>query len=1110
MVTNTLDSTVTAAASAAEPASRIESPAEESADEIARLRTELEITRRELARTRAENYRQLSIDRLHATMLSYVLDAVVTFDTQQRIRYLNPAAERQYRVRASEVIGTPLSRLYRCCWLNPADEALLNDTLQSTGRWRGEYEQELPDGTRLHVEAVFSILRDDSGAPLGTVACMRDVSDRATMQSALRYSEEQFRNWLLNIPAPIYIKDHEGRYLLANQCAEQALRAPFGVTGREDFELMPRESAERLRAHDREVLASNQPSQREQFIYGHHYLSLKFPLRSGDGRPTAVCGISIDITELKQAQVELAAARDELHKQVAALTRLHGLATHAPRPDDPRATLESILRTAVGLHEAAHGLISLMDTSTGGLQPAASVNLDMLSIRQLTGLLPLPGVGGEFTGPKRIVIHDTETEPCVERFRDVARRIGFRAVHSTPILARDGFVLGILSLHFKQPRRATEMETQVAELCARQVGDLLETANHQQALRESEARFRTMADNAPVMVWVADEQHRCTYLSKSWCAFTGQSEADGLGFGWSNVVHPDDREAVYREFVRAAEERRTLRLECRFRRHDGNYRWCIDAATPRFNSHGNFVGFVGSVMDITERKVQEEVLRQSEKLYRAIGEALDYGIWICDADGRSRYVSESFLRLLGLTQDECSMYGWVRLLHPDEAQETLLEWRECVRTGGIWNRTRRFKGLDGNYHSILSRGLPVRDEHGQIVCWAGINLDVSREQQAQAALHAADRRKDDFLALLSHELRNTLAPIRSALELLKLQAPASPQQARGIGVIDRQLDNLIRLVDDLLDLSHINSGKLELRLETVPLHDVIATAVDATRPQLAAAEHELVLELPDAYLQLQADRVRLVQILVNLLNNSAKYTPRQGHIKVRAVVHGAELRISVQDDGIGIPEQALQTVFNKYAQLDTSRARAGGGLGIGLTLVKALAEMHGGRVSAHSPGTGQGSVFTLALPFAASAPQAVQVAPAAAPTSHNPGVRRVLIADDNPDAAQTLAMLLDLMGHATHVVSDGLEAIDAVQSFAPDFVFMDIGMPKLDGIEATRRIRELGLPQQPRIVAVTGWAQPGDLELSQTAGMDYHVVKPITMQTLQALIDGSLGGAQLH
>jgi PAS domain S-box-containing protein len=1104
MATNTLDSTVTAAANPAEPVSRIESPAEESAEEIARLRTELEITRRELARTRAENSRQLSIDQLHAIMLSNVLDAVITFDTQQRIRYLNPAAERQYRVRASEVIGTPLSRLYRCCWLNPADEALLNDALQSTGRWHGEYEQELPDGTRLQVEAVFSVL-------LGTLACMRDVSDRATMQSALRYSEEQFRNWLLNIPAPVYIKDRDGRYLLANQWAEQALRAPFGVIGREDFELMPRESAERLRAHDREVVASNHASQREQSIYGHDYLSLKFPLRTGDGHPTALCGISIDITELKRSQGELAATRDELRKQVAALTRLHDLAAQPLSPDDPLAPLESILRTAVDLHDASHGLISLMDASTGGLQSAASINLDTLAVRQLTGLLPLAGVGGgEFTGPKRIVIHDIETEPCVERFRDVARRVGFRAVHSSPILARDGFVLGILSLHFKQPRRPTEVETHVVELCARQVAAAFETASNQQALRESEARFRTMADNAPLMVWVADEQHCCTYLSKSWCEFTGQREADGLGFGWANVVHPDDREEVYQEFACAAEERRTLRLECRFRRHDGNYRWCIDTATPRFSSSGNFTGFVGSVTDITERKAQDEALRHSEKLYRAIGEALDYGIWISDADGRNRYASESFLRLVGLSQDECSLYGWVRSLHPDEAQETLTSWRECVRSGGIWNQTRRFKGLDGQYHSILSRGLPVRDEHGEIVCWAGINLDVSREQEAQAALREADRRKDDFLALLSHELRNPLAPIRSALELLKLQTPASPPQDRSIGVIDRQLDNLTRLVDDLLDFSRINSGKLELRLESVPLQDVIATAVDAARPQLEAAEHELVLELPATPIQLQADRVRVVQMLVNLLNNSAKYTARQGHIKVRADVYAAELHLSVQDDGIGIPAQALQTIFDRYEQLDTSRARVGGGLGIGLTLVKALAEMHGGRVSVHSQGEGKGSTFTLALPLDASVPQSAEAPAAAAPASHSSSARRVLIADDNPDAAQTLAMLLDLMGHATQVVSDGLQAIDAVQSFVPDFVFMDIGMPKLDGIEATRRIRKLGLPHQPRIVAVTGWGQPGDRELSQAAGMDYHVVKPITLQMLQALIDGGAGATRLH
>ena len=1107
MATNTSDLTAISPVTGAEATSHM-TPADAGA-EIARLRHELEITRSELARATAENYRQHTIEQLYATMLASVLDAVVALDPQQRIRYLNAAAERQYRVRASEVIGAPLGQLYRCCWLNPADEALFSDALQSTGRWHGEYEQELPDGRRLHVDAMFSVLRTDQGEVLGTLACMRDVSESASMRSALRDSEEQFRSWLMNIPAAIYIKDPDGRYLLANQGAQQALKAAVSVVGRDDFELMPRETAERLRAQDHEVLASNHASQREQFIYDRHYIALTFPLRSGDGKPTAVCGIGVDVTDLKRAQLELAQARDELSKQVGALTRLRDLATQPLTGDDPSSLLESILRTAADLHDASHGLISLVDSSTGGLQAAASINLDSLAIRQLTGLLPVSG-GGEFTGPRRLVIHDIETEPCIERFREVARRIGFRAVHTTPVLARDGFVLGMLSLHFRYPRRPTEMETHVAELCARQVADAIEAASSQQALRESEERFRTMADNAPVMVWVADEQHSCTYLSKSWCEFTGQREADGLGFGWANVVHPDDRDQVYREFVDAAEQRRTLRLECRFKRHDGMYRWCINAATPRFATDSSFVGFVGSVMDITERKAQEEALRQSEKLYRAIGESLDYGIWICDSDGRNRYVSEAFLRLIGLSQEECSLYGWVRQLHPDEAQQTLTDWRECVRVGGVWNHTRRYLGVDGEYHSILSRGLPVRDEAGRIVCWAGINLDVSREQAAEAALREADRRKDDFLALLSHELRNPLAPIRSALELLKLHDPGSESAAHGVAIIDRQLDNLVRLVDDLLDLSRINRGKLDLRLESVPLTECIDNAVDTARPYLEAAGHVFELSLPAEPVVVQGDRVRLTQMIGNLLNNSAKYTPPGGCVKLHATVSGGEVRISVADNGIGIAAESLQSIFAMFKQLDRDHHRSGGGLGVGLALVKALAEMHGGHVVAESAGEGRGSVFTITLPEGCGVPEVSSEQPPLATALADSSAFRILIADDNSDAAQTLAMLLNVMGHQTRIVNDGQQAVDAVQSFAPDFVFMDIGMPKLDGLEATRRIRELVLARQPRIIAVTGWGQPGDLEKSQSAGMDHHVVKPISLQTLQSLIEGAAPARSLH
>jgi PAS domain S-box-containing protein len=1113
MATNTSDLTAIPPLTVAELDSQTNPLADTGSEEVARLRAELEITRIELMRARAENARQLSIEQLHSTMLGNVLDAVIAFDNQQRIRYLNAAAERQYGVRARDVIGTPIHQLFRYCWSSPADESLVTDALQSTGRWRGEYQQELPDGTRLQVDAAFTVLRDEAGNALGTLACMRDVSDRASMQSALRDSEEQFRNWLMTIPAPIQIKDRDGRYLLANHWAQQALRTSVSVLGRDDYELMPRAAAERLQDHDREVLETNRPSQREQLIYDRQYLAIKFPLRSNDGTPTAVCGISIDVTDLKRAQSELADARDELSKQVSALTRLRDLATQPASGDDPDALLESILRTAVDLHDASHGLISLVDNTTGGLQAAASINLDTRAVRQLTGLLPAPGggaCGDEFSGPKRVVIHDIEVEPCVERFREVARRIGFRAVHSTPVLTRDGFVLGVLSVYFKESRRPTEMEMQVAEVCARQVADAIEAASIQQALRESEARFRTMADNAPVMVWVADDQHSCTYLSRTWCEFTGQNEADGLGFGWVNVVHPDDRENVYREFVDAVEQQRALRVECRFRRHDGTYRWCIDAASPRFAADGTFIGFVGSVMDITERKTQEEALRQSEKLYRAIGESLDYGIWICDADGRNRYVSESFLRLVGLSQDECSLFGWVNHLHPDEAQQTLSSWRECVRNGGVWNRVHRFKGVDGEYHSIMARGLPVRDELGNIVCWAGINLDVSREQQAEAALRETDRRKDDFLALLSHELRNPLAPIRSALEMLKLQRSDTESETASFTVIDRQLDNLVRLVDDLLDLSRINRGKLSLRPDTVQLQDIINSAAETARPYLDAAGHTFEIELPAAPVTLHGDRMRLAQMITNLLNNSAKYTPGGGHIKLRAALDGNQVRISVSDDGIGITADNLQAIFHMFAQLDPSRAHIGGGLGVGLALVKALAEIHGGRVVAESPGEGQGSTFNITLPV--SSPTAVVQQPTTDDTTATGagGSCRILIADDNADSAQTLAMLLDVLGHHTRIVSDGLEAVAAVQSFVPDFVFMDIGMPKLDGIEATRRIRELVLTRQPRIIAMTGWGQATDRERSHSAGMDHHLIKPLTLQTIQTVIAGAADTSSLH
>jgi signal transduction histidine kinase/CheY-like chemotaxis protein len=391
---------------------------------------------------------------------------------------------------------------------------------------------------------------------------------------------------------------------------------------------------------------------------------------------------------------------------------------------------------------------------------------------------------------------------------------------------------------------------------------------------------------------------------------------------------------------------------------------------------------------------------------------------------------------------------------------------------------------------------------------AGMGSQIGQfleRKRAEQALRETDRRKDEFLALLAHELRNPLAPLRSGIEVMRLSGGEPDAVARARDRMDRQLTHLVRLVDDLLDVSRISRGKMELRRSRVRLADVVGSAVETARPLIDAAGHELTVSLPDEPVPLDADLTRLAQVFANLLTNSAKYTPRGGKIWLTASRDSAEVVVTVRDNGVGIPADDLARIFDMFSQVDRSIERSTGGLGIGLALVKGLVEMHGGTVRAESPGLGAGSTFTVRLPVAA--PDATPVGGPAADghTSRATG-RRVLVVDDNRDGAESLAEMLRLLGHEPHTAHDGLEAVEAAGRLRPDLVLMDVGMPRLNGLDATGRIRAQPWGRKVRIVALTGWGQEGDRVRSREAGCDGHLVKPVSLADLQRLLADLDGG----
>jgi PAS domain S-box-containing protein len=623
------------------------------------------------------------------------------------------------------------------------------------------------------------------------------------------------------------------------------------------------------------------------------------------------------------------------------------------------------------------------------------------------------------------------------------------------------------------------------------LGSAVTSAAARASLYQSRLAFESMASAAPAAIFAKDLDGRYAYVNSMARQMLGHRHV--VGRTDEELLPPAVAARLREQDRRVIETNGSVQREA----HIGD-RSMLLIKFPWTDPRGGVTGVYGVAIDVSERRRIEETLQRSEQLYRAIGESIDYGVWVCDAEGRNIYASDSFLKLTGLTQQQCSDSGWTNVLHPDDVDATLAAWRECVESGSLWDREHRFRGVDGAYHHMLARGVPVRDASGKITRWVGINLDISHQKEAEERLRDADRRKDQFVAMLAHELRNPLASIRNSVHVMRLGGGDSAVESKSLDVISRQVTTLVRLVEDLLDIGRITHGKLALQMELVELSRIVEDAVETARPEIEAAHHEIDVVLPDEPVPLTADPVRLTQVIANLLSNSAKYTPPRGQIRVTAQRARDGVEVSVEDNGVGIAPELQRTVFEMFSQFHGRGMGATAGLGIGLALVKDLVDMHGGTVRATSGGFGKGSKFSIWLPATAVAgtgvaENALQDAETGAPTTQR---RRVLVVDDNTDAAESMSALLTLLGHDAKVAHDGQQAVDLASSFEPELILMDIGMPGMDGLEATARIRQLPLTKQPVVIAVTGWNQDSAAVESRKAGIDRHIVKPIDLDTL--------------
>ncbi|MEP7299717.1 MAG: PAS domain-containing protein, partial [Burkholderiales bacterium] len=564
-------------------------------------------------------------------------------------------------------------------------------------------------------------------------------------------------------------------------------------------------------------------------------------------------------------------------------------------------------------------------------------------------------------------------------------------------------------------------------------------------------------------------------------------------------IHPDDREPTRLAIEHSIEGRTPYNVVYRtVDPNSGGVTWVRAIGRTFYAADGSASRFDGVTFDVSEQMRAEARLRESEHRFRLMADAAPVLIWVSGTDKLCHWFNQPWLAFTGRSMDLEVGNGWAEGIHPDDFDRCLKTYSAAFDARTPFSMEYRLRRHDGEYRWLIDNGVPRHSAGGEFDGYIGSCLDVTEYKKAEAGLRDADRRKDEFLATLAHELRNPLAPIRNGLELMRM-AGGNGKLQTARSMIERQVTQLVRLVDDLLDVSRVTSGKFELRRTRVELRAVIHAAVETSRPVIEQDGHELIITIPDDPIWVDGDLTRLSQVLANLLNNSARYMPPGGQVRLTLRREDESAILIVADDGIGIPHAMLDSVFGMFTQVDRTLEKTTGGLGIGLSLAKGLVEMHGGTIEAHSEGEGRGSEFVVRLPVVPSAVENISPIEPDEPI----GLirrRRILVADDNADSAESLGELLKLMGHAVSIANDGFQALNVAETFQPDVILLDIGMPKLNGYDTCRRIREEVWGKNIILLALTGWGQDKDKRRSHEAGFDHHLVKPVDYLALEKLL----------
>ena len=748
-------------------------------------------------------------------------------------------------------------------------------------------------------------------------------------------------------------------------------------------------------------------------------------------------------------------------------------------------------------------------------------------------------------GPLSDYVH-VEANPAYERHAGIPNVVGQKVREMVPDEAGGWVELYRRVLDTGEPIRlerelvatgrhlelsAFRVEPQSRRQVAVLFQDITARRRAEAALREREERFRQVADSIPQLAWYADADGRITWYNRRWYDYTGTTPEQMAEAGWAGLIEGQARSRALARWQAGIESGEPFEMELPLQGADGTFRPFLTRVAPVRDEAGSVVQWFGTNTDVTDHRDAAEALRRSEQRLREMADTMAHMIWVTRPDGFHEWYNRRWYEFTGVPEGSTDGEAWNGMFHPDDQARAWATWRHSLETGEYYEIEYRLRHRSGEYRWVLGRALPIRNEHGEIARWFGTCTDIhamrqliderehllQSEQAARAESERAGRMKDEFLATLSHEIRTPLNAILGWATLLRSGKSTATGAAQGLEIIERNARLQAQMVEDLLDMSRIISGKLRLDVQRIDLAEVIRTAAETVEPAAGAKDIRLQLVLDPLAGAVSGDPNRLQQVFWNLLSNAIKFTPRGGRVQVLLERINSHLEVSVIDTGEGIDPAFLPHIFDRFRQADATTTRRHGGLGLGLAIVKQLIELHGGTIRARSPGKGQGATFVASLPLTVLHPEAEPQPSRRHPSAESAAMPvdsdvqlagvRVLVVDDEPDARALLRRLFEDRGAIVFTARSATEALSIVQRERPDALISDIGMPDVDGYALMRRVRAL-LPEhggRTPAIALTAYARGEDRVKALVVGFQHHLAKPIEPVELLVTVASVVG-----